>query len=213
MLTAQVEFGVFVRWYLNGNFLLEGPAQIAAYAPGIYTANCWNGCGQADALNALTVMVLPAPSQPTITQNQQLLQSVSTGDLQWLDNLQQPLSGQINQSFQPSQSGVYYVQLTGDNGCTSVSEPFNFLMTGLEDIQESYFNVYPSPASDEISFRCSRSGITESVFKVFSADGKLVSGYIVPADDNAIQVDISSFPAGIYFVTNGKQTRRFTVIR
>lgn len=73
-----------------------------------------------DTSETLTVELVPAPT-PTITQSGFTLTSSTAVSYQWYD-LSGMLAGETGQSFTPTVSGAYYVEVTYANGCTAISD-------------------------------------------------------------------------------------------
>jgi len=146
-LSALVPFGVAVRWYLNGDSLLFGPSQVWAKAAGVYSADAWNGCGEAQGINTLSLTQLPAPSTPVITLFNTQLQTDAIGSLQWLNSALQPITGATGATYNPPpQNATYFVESTGANGCRSISEPFNYVVNAVSNAPMPTLRVYPIPA-------------------------------------------------------------------
>jgi Secretion system C-terminal sorting domain len=110
---------------------------------------------------------------------------------QWLDcdNANAPISGQTAQSFTPTASGNFAVQLT-TNGCVSVSDcyPFAFLNTGYFN-SNSNFVIYPNPTSGKITISNNQLGEIKSI-AIYNFLGAFVTD----------KLDLSNQSNGIYFI-------------
>ncbi|MEO7991465.1 MAG: FG-GAP-like repeat-containing protein [Chryseolinea sp.] len=97
----------------------------------------------------LNVIINPYPTA-TITVNDTQLTASSGDSYQWYQN-GSAVTGAISQSFEFNllEYGLYKVDVR-DNGCTSTSPPFEYLITGIENFK-SELKVYPNPiTSDEL---------------------------------------------------------------
>jgi len=99
------------------------------------------------------LIVHPLPPAPDITENGGALQSSAGGALQssassgnqWYFN-GNPIVGATGTSYSPSISGNYYVMVTDENGCESVSGVFNYTVIGIEDTEvQNVISVFPNP--------------------------------------------------------------------
>jgi len=125
---------------------------------------------------------------------------------QWIDcdNGNAIISGETNQSFTPTVSGNYAVEITS-NGCTSSSNCTSITIStaGVEVQKTNSFEVFPNPASDLVSIRNASVG---STLQLTDMTGKVVLETTVSTEETTLNVnDLSN---GIYFV----QIRNNTII-
>lgn len=108
--------------------------------PGTYTVTVTNSAGCTNS-SSFTIAMLPQPSQPVVTANgptsicpgqQVTLTSNVTGNIQWNVGPSAP-------SITVDSSGLYYVTVTGANGCTNSSTPIQVIKNGSPTA-----NVYAS---------------------------------------------------------------------
>jgi hypothetical protein len=89
---------------------------------------------------------------PVISQsNDTLFSNISALSYQWLNNGIM-IPGASDSIFVPDSSGVYSVLITDLNGCVSVSDPVNVVITAMHEIPGRQFYVYPNPSSGTIHF-------------------------------------------------------------
>jgi hypothetical protein len=140
----------------TGNSINVSPTSTKTYF--VYANNGTSGASPANITNSqsvsVTVTVTSLPNTPTITQNGTTLNSSSAIGNQWY-NQNGIISGAINQSYNPTLSGNYYVVNT-INGCSSASSnTINFIFLSNQDFENSIFTIYPNPANDHIIINCS----------------------------------------------------------
>ncbi len=207
-ITAQVPFGVSVRWFLNGDSLIEGPSQIAARLPGIYTANAWNGCGEALANDTLNLTTIEAPEVPVITENNGILSCSAIESISWLNSSLQPIPGATSSSYQPAPiNATYFVRVTAENGCSEISAPYNYLIDGIESIDDR-FTISPNPASEKLLIETNRFGDELSIFNVM---GQTVWHRSTKNQAGIVLIDVSEMPAGLYFVRLGSAVKPLVI--
>jgi len=138
-----------------------------------------------------------APPIPTITESTGDLNSSSATTYQWYLNGQQ-IPGATNQTYTPSQSGIYLVRTTDANGCVyQYSTGYNFsLSTGVENVLEDVsFNIYPNPTNGIVNIQDTY--LTGKRFELIVTDAM---GRIIVQNKNIYQLDLSEFGNGIYYI-------------
>ncbi len=106
-----------------------------------------NSCGTGTA-SIFNVVVFPLPPTPVITQVGPNLMSSAVSGNQWYRN-SVTLTGATNQTYLPTQNGLFTVTVTDVNGCSATSLPSNYLSTDLNNyVMEEGINIYPNPATD-----------------------------------------------------------------
>ncbi len=94
-------------------------------------------------------------------------------------------------------------------------------ITNVEESTKSETTLSPNPASDyiEISYNFDRRvnlmAEIESSVKIYNSYGEdfTISQSEISTNENSIRIDISSLPAGIYFVKIGSHLEKFVVVR
>lgn len=206
LITAQVPFGVALRWFLNGDSLAEDSPQLWATQPGTYTAIGWNGCGEANGLNSITLSTLPAPQTPEINETGGVLFCSGEGSIQWLDSAGLAIPGANDVSFLPPPAdGVYAVAVSGINGCTSVSAPFVYLVNSTKSYLEPRLLFWPNPAVDYLKLKGASPGAS---FVVSDASGRMIEQGVFDASGSATLM-VSGLSEGLYLVRSGSFAGRF----
>jgi hypothetical protein len=206
-ITAQTPFGVSVRWFLNDVLLVDGPPQIYATAPGIYSANCWNGCGEAFATNSLNLITIPAPEIPIIVFTNGILQTNAIGTLHWLDASMEEIAGADSASFLPEQtSGTFYVRVTNKNGCSEISAPFQYSVIGLDEVTKSNFLVYPNPTNDLLFIKSYES----AQLQLRDITGRFIQTISI-IENSEKSISLSDLNSGVYLLGHSGFWKRIIV--
>ncbi|MBI1287692.1 MAG: PKD domain-containing protein [Flavobacteriales bacterium] len=121
------------------------PNQTSTYQVEVTDAN---GCSSSQQVN---VTVNPLPSQPSISVNGSLLESSSGAGYQWYLN-GNPIANATDATYGPTQTGDYMVEVFDANGCSSLSDPYNWITVGITE-NELGLNIYPVPFSSELNIR------------------------------------------------------------
>ncbi|MEI6816940.1 MAG: T9SS type A sorting domain-containing protein, partial [Bacteroidota bacterium] len=170
----------------------------------------YNGCTSTSSVN---VLLYPAPAVPTITVTFDTLHSSAGLTYQWYKD-GNIINGATSNSYIVPVNGNYTVVITDANGCTSVSVPYVFNSTGVNDIKNvsDKFMVFPNPATDELNIT-SKFGSSSSLnLDIIDIYGQVVYHYQLVNDNTTIS--LSTINSGIYLIriSNGETTvvKRFT---
>ena len=116
---------------------------------------------------------------------------------QWLDcdNSNAIIAGETNQSYTPTITGNYSVQVNM-NGCIDTSTCFLVDFTGLNEINnKSLIKVYPNPSSETFTLELDVNSVGSS-YIIYNQLGAIVKKGII-SNSNQI-VDVSNLASGVY---------------
>jgi hypothetical protein len=134
--------------------------------------------------NSLTV------SPSTLTSN------MDNASYQWVDcSTNLPLTSQISQSFSPSISGSYAVEVTVGS-CTELSSCVDFTSLGSNTFKLNTINIYPNPTSSVLNIEHSLN--EDLTLELFSLEGKKVLEQVLP--QKLTKLNMSQFSQGAYFI-------------
>jgi hypothetical protein len=136
-----------------------------------------------------------APAQPTIAASNGTLTSSAASSYQWYLN-GNAISGATNQSYVPTESGIYLVKTTDSNGCVFVySTGYDFTYTSNVGINESTFTTiqfYPNPSTGMVNME--QTPLTNLRLVIIDLNGNKV------LETAETAFDLSSYPNGTYFI-------------
>jgi hypothetical protein len=94
------------------------------------------------------LVITPIPQKPLIRFENGFLVTRSQSNIyQWfLNNV--AISNTNQNSLKPTQNGVYQVQI-GSGNCISISEPYTYVITSVENDEKQDLEVYPNPSNDK----------------------------------------------------------------
>lgn len=155
-----------------------------------------NGC---DSLVTLNLTINTANTSVTPS-GSSLSANASGASYQWLDcgNNFAVISGATNQTFAPTSSGNYAVEVT-QNACTDTSSCYNVTLTGIVEINKNVrIDVIPNPFSSQTILQLDKnlSNATLSVENIF---GQTVTE-INNISGQRLTLQRNNLPAGVYFI-------------
>lgn len=129
----------------------------------------------------------------------------ATATYQWYDcGTSQPIAGETNQSYTPTVTGDYAVEVT-ENGCTEMSACTNVDFTGISELNSNLIQIYPNPTNNGI-FTVTFDGEMDQI-SVVDAIGRTIE---LPVDLSSGKVDGASLAAGKYIVKVITSDRLYT---
>lgn len=135
-----------------------------------------------------------APPEPTIVEEgSALICSVDAENVDymwWFYN--QHIEGSNDVIHNPEESGLYRVSIQNDNGCVSESPQFNYIITSIENGEESSFIAYPNPFESFLALN----GSAGCQARLHNELGQLVEECSILTD--SFSWDLSNLASGTY---------------
>lgn len=147
------------------------PSSTTTYSV-VYTLN---GCESITTTG--TVDVISTPDNSVIEANNVLTAQQLGAVYQWIDcnNGNTPISGETNQTFTPTENGLYAV-IIDLGGCIDTSDCIIISTIGLNELNELGFSVYPNPTTGDVHLIGSGTPILGK-YNIIDASGRtLLSG-------------------------------------
>ncbi len=154
------------------------------------------------------ITVFPKPA-PIISQFMDTLFSTPGSTHQWYFN-DQPVSSANDPILVTSDQGVYYVEVTDENGCTGRSADHQWAFPGIRDIHRPLnFSVSPNPFDDIL--RINIAGSEPVQVHLYNSQGVLVSKPVVDPQ-GLLSFDRRALEPGLYLIrlttSSGTGTRK-----
>jgi PKD repeat protein len=206
------------EWYdqRSGNLIFEGAAiTVTLFEPWQFTVVGTNSAGC--SRSATFEVPVNAPPTPTITLQGNMLTSSSGVGYQWYFN-GSPIpanQGGTSQAIQPLVAGSFIVQVFAANGCSSISNPFQFnLMTPAEEVQDisKTVSVFPNPTGGALQLWMENEHRGVFTLELFNVLGQRVHVETLRKDTGRLEwmTDIQHLPAGMYSVVLRSDAHRAT---
>lgn len=168
-----------------------------------------NQCGATTPLT-YNVVYIDTP-QITITQQGDSLSASAIGaaNYQWYQS-GALISGANSASYTPITTDNYTVSITNQYGCSTLSSPFSFIISGINDFaNENSLSIFPNPNSTgSLQINISKEWLGGQM-RIFDAEGRQVAN----SELNGLtgKVDLSSINKGVYLLqleNNGNTLRK-----
>jgi hypothetical protein len=154
------------------------------------------GCDSVICLN-LTVPVIDTTI--TVSTTGIFSSNQGTASYQWLDcnNGLSPLTGETLQNFTPTANGSYAVALDV-SGCVDTSACVSIQNVGVEEIEGYIINLFPNPATTQITLDLGAQNQIFEILNVFTITGQKV--LILNNVQSNKPIDIQNLKSGVYLV-------------
>lgn len=103
----------------------------------------------------------------------------------------------MDASYTVIETGDYTVKVTDENGCENQSEIHNVTITGIRDLKDGGWNIYPNPTEGKLFIRSNQYQTADVV--VYNATGAKVFEKISMPVSNAV-IDLTQHAKGVYIV-------------
>jgi len=187
----------FYSWSSDDTFLPTANSNEIIAIPttnAVYAVHGWNSSSCAD-MDSVEISMNAVPPSPEIVDLGSTLYSTVPINIQWyLDG--QMLVGETGQYLTPTTSGTYTVEYTDQNGCSAVSEPVTWLITGVRGHEATSVNVYPNPNNGTFTIEMTSSVLLG--YQLFDAVGKLIES--TPRSSTTGHITVSGISSGVYFL-------------
>lgn len=123
-------------------------------------------------------------------------------------------NGAVADSLYDLAAGVYTATVTDVNGCQIISSVTVGLIAGMIEMEDYSFLVLPNPADNKISVLTNLQ--REAELTLSDILGRTLASYTSPPKENAWQIEVSSLPEGLYYIslkTTEKTTTKPLVIK
>ncbi|MGQ7944928.1 T9SS type A sorting domain-containing protein [Flavobacterium sp. WC2509] len=172
-----------------------------------FTATNLSTCTSA-ASASVTIPVQPLPIDNGVTQNSGVLTTTQSGALyQWYKCSDNSVVGTNSNTFTPTQSGDYKVEITL-GGCTMTSNCVSVVSLGVSDFEKkSKFLIYPNPSSYSVNINPD----TDADVQFINQLGQTAKTSKVKANE-INTINIEDLADGIYFIKDLNQAKAYKLI-
>ncbi len=166
--------GFDLQWIRDG-IVLNGANDTILYASssGTYSVQSQN-CSISKVSDVVKVNIIPSPEKAVITENNGVLTSSVTQNIQWFHN-GLAIPNATSPILTPSNSGIYIVESRNVCGI-EISDPFNFAPLNVDFSQNGpSLRVFPNPYIGKTNIELTLMSDTDLTVEVYDLKGNLVS--------------------------------------
>jgi hypothetical protein len=189
-----------ILWQPGGE--ITGNITVSPVNMTTYSVSATNDCGVVS--EDIEVVVNPLPTQPVISVNGSGLESTVGSSYQWYLN-GNSIEGETNQTYLPTQAGDYTVEISDGNGCSSISEPYNWITVGIAEL-EFDLSVYPNPFNNQLVIV---SDAAIQLVEIIDLSGRLV--FCFQPNASRVELDTEDWANGVYFLQGETQNGQFVL--
>jgi hypothetical protein len=182
---------------------------ITVKAAGNYYVTVTENGGCTATSNHLAINVYPLPPV-SVSVSGDSLSAYNAVTYQWYLN-NSPIQGATSSLYIAQQSGNYQVLVSDTNGCTAISNGVVVTITGITDITNETFTIYPNPLNGGNWKITAGAGMIGSTIRIYDNEGRVVYQNELREENTEIEADLAR---GIYMlrINNGQSsiTRKLT---
>lgn len=148
-----------------------------------------------------------SPLIPTVSQDEGNLTASEGPNYQWYLN-GESIPGANSQSFLPASSGSYFVQVNYANGCTVSSHAFDFMITDVDEKDQSIISIFPNPLIDMSYLNLPDENFPYYNLSILDLQGKIVRA-MTKVTESPVKIMRKNLSPGIYIMElKGKKVYR-----
>lgn len=167
---------------------------------GVYNVSVTDAVGCVSSVQ--TVIDSPNPVQPDVSFDGFILTAEGGfASYQWFLN-GNPINGATDQSFTPTENGIYTVEATDDVNCSGSSDEIEVVVNSLNELPGTKgISIMPNPVVNNLRLEILSDNNMQLDIKILDATGKTVLENSTQISGNYVEmIDMSHLPKGIYFL-------------
>ncbi|MDA6070406.1 M4 family metallopeptidase [Flavobacterium sp. AC] len=192
----------YYEWFDNSTEPIYTTTESGDYYVTVYNEN---GIGK--ILNT-TISILENNIIPEIQVigDKKLTASADAISYQWFLN-ERPIQNATEKSIMTIWEGNYSLQVINNNGCNSISAPFDSKGMLVGKITNP-FRVFPNPAVDNVNIFLADKGEGQAKINIYAIDGKAISSKTYATMPSGLNV--SGLSPGVYVLECNVQGKKYT---
>jgi hypothetical protein len=194
-----------IEWFVNGEFVSDEMmfSQMATFGD-TWTVDMTITNPLCTVNSQWIVIEEPLPSNEIVYDPINQTLTASDGFLwQWYTEDGIEIEGATEQTFGLENEGSYFVEITGGNGCSVISEMFSFV--SVNEVENTFITTFPNPVQNELQMNVSAPLIGSDYFVYDITGREIMRGKITSI--NSI-IDFSPQSSGSYIIKVGNANVR-----
>ena len=204
MATANPSYSY--RWFNGDSALNVTDSLLTVRSSGNYSVTATDTYRCMNFSDTLSVTVNALLPKPEIVFDKNILTTDSAGRIQWYFN-NDTIPGAVNDTLAVSDPGNYYLVVTSDSGCSTVSDTLNLTILEIEYPGFPGMTVYPNPAGNFLKIKSRLIG--PAWIRITRTDGTSCYTGNLNLTGNDL-IDLSGLSPGYYILTVVKDEKSHT---
>lgn len=164
------------------------------WASAKYSSGCWS---YSDTFN---IDFSPSPAKPEITEVSKVLRATAADSYQWYFEGNQ-IVGAVKQTYEPTKDGTYQVEAFNIEGCSAISDEYEFVGTSIEQLKQAGISISPNPAESYVNIIVKNENMKNILIEVTNSIGELSYSYKQNVTgDFSKSINLNNFSSGAYFI-------------
>ena len=182
-----------INW--NGN----NPNNLAAGSYNVFVTDVQGSSGGANFTINSPAAITASVNQPNIDLESNVMGGTPNYTYNWTFN---GVSVGTASTYTPTQNGDYTLMVTDSNGCTITTDPFSVtnIVSGIMDILNNKFMVYPNPFSEKTTVKLLSSTDRIVEISLFDPSGRKVKDFTHNSNSDKVIVEKGNLKKGIYLL-------------
>jgi hypothetical protein len=151
-----------------------------------------------------------------LTNNGTYLEAIPSASYTWYRN-DVLIEGAESQTLPVMEAGDYYVSLLDNNGCVSVSDIMQVILTSVDERENTKFLIYPNPGKGRFTFEFGPQRKSDLEIVFINALGQFIKRLTVDRQSSQLiyPVNLEAFPSGVYWalVTEEDRTTAVKIVK
>lgn len=179
---------------------VQHPAAVCYPLPGTFPVTLQVSNGTCTATRSILNFVqVVQPDTPSISLNNDQLTASPASSWQWYSLSAGSLTGATQQTFDVTETGSYFVQVTDSNGCLSFSDTLFVFVNSILEFEKGRITAYPNPFHAVMEISSSGLSPGNLGVEVRDVQGKLLM-QTEEKCNSSFRLNLEGYPAGLYFV-------------
>jgi len=205
----------FATYYWTGAGSTE--PNLTVNERGTYFVTVTTSAGCVYNSDPINVVVNPLPERPVITRSGDVLtaNSAAAGGFEWFKSKVDGDGISSDPTLTVNEPGTYFVRITDANGCSSVSDGFDVILTSVDEdvVAGAAIVVFPNPTNGQFTIKGDVNVTGDVKIELVNMFGETVMNMSEIANGGTFSssIDMGTLASGVYNVVVSTENHRWTV--
>lgn len=205
----------FATYYWTGAGSTE--PNLTVNESGTYYVTVTTSAGCVYNSDPINVVVNPLPERPVITRSGDVLtaNSATAAGYEWFKSNVDGDGISADPTLTVNEPGTYFVRITDANGCSSVSDGFDVILTSVDEdvVAGAAIVVFPNPTNGQFTIKGDVNVTGDVKIELVNMFGETVMNMSEIANGGTFSssIDMGTLASGVYNVVVSTENHRWTV--